>query len=146
MGVAGWLAWSVTPVPWPVVAFGRQTASLLPQTAPGIVRKDVPDGPGDPDIFCTYVGEGTNVSVAVTMTRDGVRSFHGAGKIQASTLTADMRLQRMLGHLPALVHKKPEIGAGRGLRRGRHRRHASSCTPTSSGSSSATSSRWCRRS
>ena len=42
MGVAGWLAWSVTPVPWEVVAFGRQTASLLAESAPGIV-KDVPE-------------------------------------------------------------------------------------------------------
>ena len=121
MGVAGWLAWSVTPVPWAVVAFGRQTASWLARSAPGIV-KDVPDGPGDPDVFCTYVGEGTNVSVAVTMTREGVRSFHGAGKIQASTLPADMRLQRMLGHIPALVHKKPEsvlvVACGAGVTAG----------------------------
>ena len=121
MGVAGWLAWSVTPVPWVVVAFGRQTASWLARSAPGIV-KDVPDEPGDPDVFCTYVGEGTNVSVAVTMTREGVRSFHGAGKIQASTLPADMRLQRMLGHLPALVHKKPEsvlvVACGAGVTAG----------------------------
>ena len=121
MGVAGWLAWSVTPVPWVIVAFGRQTASWLARSAPGIV-KDVPDGPGDPDVFCTYVGEGTNVSVAVTMTREGVRSFHGAGKIQASTLPADMRLQRMLGHIPALVHKKPEsvlvVACGAGVTAG----------------------------
>ena len=121
LGVAGWLAWSVTPVPWVVVAFGRQTASWLARSAPGIV-KDVPDGPGDPDVFCTYVGEGTNVSVAVTMTREGVRSFHGAGKIQASTQPADMRLQRMLGHIPALVHKKPEsvlvVACGAGITAG----------------------------
>ncbi|MFI5457538.1 MAG: fused MFS/spermidine synthase [Isosphaerales bacterium] len=106
MGVAGWLAWSVTPVPWVIVAFGRQTASNLAQSAPGIV-KDVPDGSGNPDVFCIYVGEGTNDSVAVTETREGVRSFHSAGKIQASTLPADMRVQRMLGHIAALVHKKP---------------------------------------
>ena len=42
------------------------------------------------------------------MTTDGVRSFHGAGKIQASTQPEDMRLQRMLGHISALLHKKPE--------------------------------------
>jgi spermidine synthase len=106
LGAGGWLAWGVTPVPWALVAFGRETVSMLPQSAPGIVEK-VPDEPGDADVFCTYVGEGTNVSVAVTMTREGVRSFHGAGKIQASTQPADMRLQRMLGHIPALVHKKP---------------------------------------
>jgi spermidine synthase len=121
LGVAGWLAWSVRPVPWQIVAFGRQTASWLSRSAPGIV-KDVPSGSGNPDYFCTYVGEGTNVSVAVTMTRQGVQNFHGAGKIQASTLTADMRLQRMLGHLPALVHKKPEsvlvVACGAGITAG----------------------------
>ncbi len=121
LGVAVWLSWGVTPVPWPVVAFGREIASLLPQAAPGIV-KTVPKGTGEPDIFCTYVGEGTNVSVAVTETREGVRSFHGAGKIQASTLIADMRLQRMLGHIPALVHKKPEsvlvVACGAGVTAG----------------------------
>ncbi len=121
LGVACWLGRDVTPVPWPVVAFGRETVSLLPQSAPGIV-KDVPRGTGEPDIFCTYVGEGANVSVAVTETKEGVRSFHGAGKIQASTLTADMRLQRMLGHLPALLHKKPEsvlvVACGAGVTAG----------------------------
>jgi len=110
-------------VPWALVAFGRETVSMLPQSVPGIV-KDIPDGPGDDDedVFCTYVGEGTNVSVAVTMTREGVRSFHGAGKIQASTEPADMRLQRMLGHIPALVHKKPEsvlvVACGAGITAG----------------------------
>jgi spermidine synthase len=121
LGVAGSLAWSVTPVPWMVVAFGRQTASWLARSAPGIV-KAVPNGTGNPEVFCTYVGEGTNVSVAVTMTTDGVRSFHGAGKIQASTQPVDMRLQRMLGHLPALVHKKPEsvlvVACGAGVTAG----------------------------
>jgi spermidine synthase len=56
------------------------------------------------------------------MTREGVRSFHGAGKIQASTLGADMRLQRMLGHIPALVHKKPKsvliVACGAGITAG----------------------------
>ena len=121
MGAAGWLAWSVTPVPWITVAFGRNTANWLERAAAGVV-KNVPSGTGNPELYCTYVGEGTNVSVAVTMTREGVRSFHGAGKIQASTLGVDMRLQRMLGHIPALVHKKPEsvlvVACGAGITAG----------------------------
>ncbi len=119
--VAGWLAWSVTPVPWVVVAFGRQITSWIARSAPGIV-KEVPDEPGAADVFCTYIGEGTNLSVAVTMSREGVRSFHGAGKIQASTQDVDMRLRRMLGHLPALLHKKPEsvlvVACGAGITAG----------------------------
>ena len=121
IGVAGWFAWTVTPMQWPVVAFGRNAPTWLARSAPGIV-KDVPSGLGYPDYYCNYVGEGTNVSVAVTMTRQGVRSFHGAGKIQASTLNADMQLQRMLGHIPALVHKKPEsvlvVACGAGITAG----------------------------
>ena len=107
MWAAGGLAWSVTPMPWAVVAFGRQ-ASMMINRSPAAIVKEVPKGPNSPDLSCTYVGEGMNVSVAVTTSNQGVRSFHGAGKIQASTLPADMRLQRMLGHIPALVHKKPE--------------------------------------
>ena len=121
VGVSGWLAWGVTPMPWAVVAFGRQAPMLLARSATGIVE-DVPKGPGSPDVSCTYVGEGMNVSVAVTMSNQGVRSFHGAGKVQASTLPADMRLQRLLGHLPALVHKKPEsvlvVACGAGVTAG----------------------------
>jgi spermidine synthase len=121
IGVAGVLAWSVTPIPWVMVAFGRRTASWLTRSAAGIV-KDIPTEPGEPDVFCTYLGEGTNTSVAVTVAKDGVRSFHSAGKIQASTLPVDMRLQRMLGHIPALLHKKPEsvlvVACGAGVTAG----------------------------
>jgi spermidine synthase len=121
IGVAGWLAWTVTPVPWITVAFGRQTSSWLSMSIPGIV-KQIPEGVGQQEIFCTYVGEGMNVSVAVTETPQGLRSFHGAGKIQASTLAEDMRLQRMLGHIPSLVHKNPEsvlvVACGAGVTAG----------------------------
>jgi spermidine synthase len=121
LGVAGVLAWSVTPMPWVTVAYGRQTTSWLARSAAGIV-KEVPAGSGNPDIFCTYAGEGMNDSVAVTLTREGVRSFHSAGKVQASTQPDDMRVQRMLGHIPALVHKKPEsvlvVACGAGVTAG----------------------------
>ncbi len=118
---AGWLVLSVPRVPWQVTAFGRETATLSLTSAPGVVR-EVPSDPGDDDVFCTYVGEGANVSVAVTESISGTRSFHGAGKIQASTESADMRLQRTLGHLPALLHKKPEsvlvVACGAGVTAG----------------------------
>jgi spermidine synthase len=121
IGLAAWFAWSVSPVPWMLVAFGREMVTLLPQSAPGIVAH-VPEDPGDADVFCTYVGEGTNLSVAVTETREGTRNFHGSGKIQASTQPADMRLQRMLGHIPALVHTKPQsvlvVACGAGITAG----------------------------
>ena len=118
---AGWLAWRVTPVPWQVVAFGRQSASWLGPSATGI-GKTLSREPGKAEISCTYFGEGISDSVAVTLANGGVRSFHAAGKIQASTLTSDMRVQRMLGHIPALVHKQPEsilvVACGAGVTAG----------------------------
>ena len=57
-------------------------------SVPGIVQeKDVPlDAPEDAAIrYCIYVGEGMNVSVAVTKSTTGWLYFHGAGKVQASS-------------------------------------------------------------
>jgi spermidine synthase len=58
--------------------------------------------------YCLYVGEGMNVSVAITKSTSGCYYFHGAGKVQASTNPQDMRLQRMLGHLSVLVRPDPD--------------------------------------
>jgi spermidine synthase len=69
-----------------------------------------------------YVGEGMHASVAVSRTADGVLNYHNAGKIQASSQPADMRLQRMLGHLTTLMPPKPRsilvIGCGAGVTAG----------------------------
>jgi len=65
-------------------------------------------GGGSADRFCTFLGEGMNVSVAVSESTDGVRYFHGAGKVQASSHPQDMRLQRMLGHITMLARRDPD--------------------------------------
>jgi len=53
---------------------------------------------------------------------DGIRNYHNAGKVQASSDPADMRLQRMLGHLTTLVPENPKrilvIGCGAGATAG----------------------------
>ena len=53
---------------------------------------------------------------------NGVRNYHNAGKVQASSEPQDMRLQRMLGHLTTLVPKNPKkvlvIGCGAGVTAG----------------------------
>jgi len=68
------------------------------------------------------MGEGMNSSVAVTVNWDGVRNFHVSGKVEASSEPQDMRLQRMLGHLPALLHPQPKtvlvVGCGAGVTAG----------------------------
>jgi spermidine synthase len=104
------LAMSVSPVPWVAVAFGRLSATWLSRIVPGIVAEsDVPADTSNGDRrYCTYVGEGMNVSVAVTKTNSGWLYFHGAGKVQASSEPEDMHLQRMLGHLSALARRNPD--------------------------------------
>jgi spermidine synthase len=102
--VATPLAWSVRAVPWQLVAYGRYLMTT------------------SEDARNLYVGEGTNSTVAVTEGFDGTRNFHVAGKIEASTEPQDMRLQRMLGHLPALLHPAPRsvliVGCGAGVTAG----------------------------
>src|SRR5881397_868370 len=69
-----------------------------------------------------YVGEGLTASVAVSDLPDGIRNYHNAGKVQASSDPADMKLQRMLGHLTTLVPENPRsilvIGCGAGVTAG----------------------------
>jgi spermidine synthase len=76
---------------------------------------------GRPDIL--FVGEGMNASVAVSESRDRrIRNFHVSGKIEASNWPQDMRLQRMLGDLPAVMHPHPQsvlvVGCGAGVTAG----------------------------
>jgi spermidine synthase len=105
-GLATLVGIEVPPPNCSAVAYGRRSGEQGSQLAPGIVEeKDVPQGKGSPSTYCTFIGEGMNVSVAVTKTRAGVRSFHGAGKIQASNSPQDMRFQRMLGHITSLTFK-----------------------------------------
>jgi len=104
IGLAGVLAGSVPKVPWELVAHGRYLPTY------------------NEDRKLLYMGEGMNASVAVTEMSDGVRNFHVSGKVEASTGPRDMRLQRMLGHLPALLHPQPRsvliVGCGAGITAG----------------------------
>ncbi len=110
MVVAGFLVRTVTPVPWVLIAWGRFSATWVSQCVPGVVpESSVPTSSGSQvNRYCTYIGEGMNVSVAVTKSTSGWRYFHGAGKVQASSEKQDMRLQRMLGHLSALARGNPD--------------------------------------
>jgi spermidine synthase len=74
------------------------------------------------DNTVVYVGEGLTASVAVSKLPDGIMNYHNAGKVQASSDPADMRLQRMLGHLTTLIPDNPRrvmvIGCGAGVTAG----------------------------
>jgi spermidine synthase len=102
--VAALLISNVDEVPWLAVAYGRR---MLTST-----------GTGD----LLFRGEGTNASIVVSRVESGRIYFHVSGKVEASTEPFDMRLQRLLGHLPALVHPNPQsvliVGFGAGVTAG----------------------------
>ena len=68
-----------------------------------------------------YVGEGINSSIAVSQFGNMLQ-FHVSGKSEASTGPYDMRVQRMLGDLPALFDPNPRsalvVGFGAGVTAG----------------------------
>ncbi len=96
---------TVPELPGNLVAHGRYAVTWLGKT----------------DVL--YVGEGMNSSVAVThVLSSSATQFHVSGKVEASSLPQDMRLQKMLAHLPALVHPNPQsvlvVGFGAGVTAG----------------------------
>ncbi len=101
---------TVSKIPWVMVAWGRFSASYIAQSEPAVIEEDqmISETDGLSQWHCIYLGEGMNVSVAVTKDASGNRYFHGAGKVQASSRAEDMRLQRMLGHLSALACRNPD--------------------------------------
>jgi len=101
---AALLVFTVSDVPGDLIAYGRRI-----MTSSG--RSKI-----------IYTGEGLNASIAISQWDDGAMQFHVSGKVEASTEPYDMRLQRMLGHMPALFHPKPQsvlvVGFGAGVTAG----------------------------
>jgi spermidine synthase len=107
------IAWAlistVSDVPWQMIAYGRRVAPILRGLDLSSEAEPV------------FVGEGMNASVVIT-DRAGQRFFYVSGKSEASSALLDMRLQRMMGHLPALIHREPRsvlvVGFGAGVTAG----------------------------
>ena len=101
--LAGLLAWTVPAVPGSVVAYGRLFQSLASNSR------------------ILYVGEGLNSTIAISQWGKTLQ-FHVSGKVEASAGPYDMRVQRMLGHLPALLQAEPRsalvVGFGAGVTAG----------------------------
>ena len=105
----GLLAWNIDPIPGELIAYGRRMA----------LNKG----------FSTilYTKEGRNSSVAISRWNNGTIYVNVNGHVEATTEIFDMKLQRMVGHLPALLHPNPKsvlgIGFGAGVSAGTFTRY-----------------------
>jgi spermidine synthase len=99
--LAGILVWKLDPVPGELIAYGRRMAINAGKSR------------------VLFTKEGRNSSVAITQWSDGAIEIDVNGHVEATTELFDMKLQRMVGHLPALLHPNPKsvlgIGFGAGV-------------------------------
>jgi spermidine synthase len=109
MVVILFLAKDVKPIPGEVIAYGRRIATYVNKAQ------------------ILYIKEGRNSSVAISKWGDGATEVDVNGHVEATTEPYDMKLQRMVGHLPALLHPNPKsvlgIGFGAGVSAGTFTRY-----------------------
>ena len=105
---AGYLVFNVDAIPGELIAYGRRVAVS-----------------GGSKVL--YTVEGRNSSVAITQYSDGATEVDVNGHVEATTEPFDMKLQRMVGHLPGLLHPNPKsvlgIGFGAGVSAGTFTRY-----------------------
>ncbi len=106
---AALLAWTLGPTPGELIAYGR----FMGQNQ------------GRSEIL--YTKEGRNSSVAISRWENGAIYVNVNGHVEATTEIFDMKLQRMVGHLAALLHPNPKsvlgIGFGAGVSAGTFTRY-----------------------
>ncbi len=103
------LALAIKPVPGDLIAYGRYMKANRGQSE------------------VLYLREGLNSSVAITKWNNGTIYLNVNGHVEATTELFDMKLQRMLVHLPGLLHPKARsvlgIGFGAGVSAGTFTRY-----------------------
>jgi spermidine synthase len=101
----------IDAIPPEVIAFGRQIATNRGKAT--IVE----------------VKEGRNSSAVISRWHDGAMQIDVNGHVEATNEPFDMKLQRMVGHLAALIHPNPRrvlgIGFGAGVSAGTFTRYQS---------------------
>jgi len=101
--VGVWAIVLMPKTPWELIAYGR----------------NVPSKSGKEKVL--FAGEGGSASVVVAEA-DKIRVFYISGRAEASNAVQDMRMERMLGHLPALLQGGPQtilvVGCGAGVTAG----------------------------
>ena len=109
LAASGWLALHMDAVPGKLIAYGRQMPRLSQESE------------------IIYVAEGRNSSVAIGRWLNGATEIDVNGHIEATTEPFDMSLQRMVGHLPGVLHPNPKsvlgIGFGAGVSAGTFTRY-----------------------
>lgn len=99
-------------IPWQLLAYGHRIAQVMHAD-----RQDFKDNP----IRVLYKGEGLDSSLVITE-QAGQRIIYVNGSTEASNAPDDMRLERMAGHLPALIQAEPQevliVGFGAGVTAG----------------------------
>ncbi len=107
--LAAWLSANLSPVPGELIAYGRRMAINA----------------GKSEVL--YTIEGRNSSVAITRWNDGATEIDVNGHVEATTEPYDMKLQRMVGHLPGILHPTARsvlgIGFGAGVSAGTFTRY-----------------------
>ncbi len=103
------LLFGLPKVPGELIAYGRR----------------MPLNTGQSTIL--YTAEGRNSSVAISRWNNGEVYINVNGHVEATTEIYDMKLQRMVGHLPGLLHPNPKsvlgIGFGAGVSAGTFTRY-----------------------
>ncbi len=103
------LALAIRPVPGDLIAYGRNMKTNR----------------GQSEIL--YLREGLNSSVVITKWNNGTLYVNVNGHVEATTEPFDMKLQRMLVHLPGLLHPHARsvlgIGFGAGVSAGTFTRY-----------------------
>jgi len=96
-------------VPGELMAFGHQIPSLSPGAK------------------VIETAEGRTSSIAITRVTDGNLQISVGGHVEATTIGFDMSLQRMMTHLPSLLHPNPQkvlnVGFGAGVTAGSYTFH-----------------------
>lgn len=107
--MVAYLVRRIDPIPGDLIAYGRR----------------MPLNAGNSTIL--YTAEGRNSSVAISEWYNGTIYINVNGHVEATTEAYDMSLQRMVGHLPALLHPNPRsvlgIGFGAGVSAGTFTRY-----------------------
>ncbi len=103
------LVGKIDPIPGDLIAYGRYMAGNAGRST------------------ILYTKEGRNSSVAISEWDNGTIYVNVNGHVEATTEIYDMRLQRMVGHLPALLHSNAKsvlgIGFGAGVSAGTFTRY-----------------------